>query len=276
MPDSFNFDNTDMSGADYGLTVLPYDEPWMPKPMMSKSRPPQGAVEFHGVNFQEGVIALDCLVTGADASDLHTKRDAIVLKLNPKLGNKRIDLHAITDRFWYGRLTSAIPASLKGGGHVLFGLKFETVEAAHGTTLEDDTFTILTDPDTFNIDSAGAIGGTEYGHPTWYIRNTTGGTVTGNIVLNNTTTGESLTWAGSFEDDKWLRIGNEDAAGRFGYSIDKSDGTGADATAETYSSVMSGYVSGDWPRLKPNVQNFISITGLSAGTMRWTYRDRFI
>ena len=274
MPNSFSYDGTDMSN--YGLTLLPYDEPWMPKPLLSKSRPPQGAAEFHGVNFLEGIITLECLVKGSSTSDLHTKRDAIVLKLNPKLGNKRIDLHEITDRFWYGRLISSIRAPQKGDRNTRFGLTFETVNAAHSTTLDDDTFAIVSDPDTFDVDSGGAIGGTEYAHPTWYVRNTTGSMVTGNIVLANTTTGETLTWSGIFEDDRWLRIGREDAAGRFLYTLGKSDSTGADPTAETYSNVMSGYVSGDWPRLKPDVQNAMSITGLSAGTVRWLYRDRFI
>lgn len=275
MADSFSYDSTDLDAL--GLNVQPYNEPWMATPNLSKARPPQGPAEFHGVNYREGVVTLDCVVRGTSTADLHSKLDIIVLLLDPTLGNKRIDLDEITDRFWYARLVSGIPAPQKGDRSTTFQLRFETAGSGHSTTEDDDTFTILTDPDGFNVDSAGAIGGTAKTSPVWYIRNTTGADVTGTITLQNTTLNDpALSWSGTLEDDRWLKVGGIDAVGRFFYSLRKSDGTGADPTIETYTSVISGYNSGDWPLLKPNTQNAMNVTGLSAGTVRWVYRDRFI
>lgn len=275
MANSFSYDSTDLAGL--GLTVQPYDEPWMPIPNLSKARPPQGPAEFHGVNYQEGVIILNCVVRGSSTADLHSKLDTIVLLLDPRLGNKRIDLDEITDRFWYARLVSGIQAPQKGKMSTTFQLRFETVEGGYSTTEDDDTFTIASSPDTFNVDSAGAIGGTSEALPVWYIRNTTGGDVTDQIILQNTTlSNPALIWKGNLNDDRWLKIGSVNAAGRFLYTIEKSEGTGSDATSETYSRVIGSYVSGHWPVLKPGTQNAMTITGLSAGTMRWVYRDRFI
>lgn len=275
MANSFSYANTDLDGL--GLNVQPYDEPWMPVPNLSKARPPQGPAEFHGVNYQEGSIVLDCVVRGSSKADLHTKLDAIVLLLDPTLGNKRIDLDEIPDRFWYARLVSGIPAPQKGAMATTFQLKFETTGPGHRTTEGDDTFAIASDPDSFNVDATKAIGGTAKTSPVWYIRNTEGADFTGTITLQTTTLNDpAFSWTGTLEDDRWLRIGRVDAVGRFLPELAKSDGTGADPTAETYTSVISGYNSGDWPLLKPNTQNAMSVTGLSAGTIRWVYRDRFI
>ncbi len=275
MADSFSWNTTDL--ATLGLNVQPYNEPWMPVPNLTKARPPQGPAEFHGVNYQEGSILLDCVVRGSSTADLHSKLDTIVLLLDPTLGNKRIDLDEIPDRFWYARLVSGIPAPQKGAMTTTFRLRFEMTGGGHSTTEDDDTFTIASDPDSFNVDSGGAIGGTAKTSPVWYIRNTTGGIVGTPITLQNTTLNDpAFSWEGVLEDGRWLRIGSINAAGRFLPALDKSDGAGADATAETYTSVMSGYNSGDWPLLKPNVQNAMAVTGLSSGVMRWVYRDRFI
>lgn len=275
MANSFSYDTTDLDGL--GLNVQPYNEPWMPVPNLTKARPPQGPAEFHAVNYQEGSIILDCVVRGSSTADLHSKMDAIVLLLDPTLGNKRIDLDEITDRFWYGRLVSGILTPQKGDRSTTFKLKFETTGAGHSTTEDDATFTIASDPDSFNVDSAGAIGGTSKTLPVWYIRNTEGGDVTGTFTLQNTTLNDpAFSWTGTLEDDRWFRIGSVNAIGRFLYTLDKSDGTGADPTAETYTSVISGYNSRDWPLLKPNTQNAMTVTGLSSGTVRSVYRDRFI
>ncbi len=275
MADSFSYDSTDLDTL--GLNVQPYNEPWMPIPNLSKSRPPQGPAEFHGVNYQEGSIVLDCVVRGSSTADLHSKLDTIALLLDPTLGNKRLDVDEITDRFWYARLVSGIQAPQKGDRSTTFQLRFETVEGAHSTTLDDATFTIATDPATFQVNFASAVGGTAKSRPVWYIRNTTGGPIIGTITLQNTTLNDpAFSWSGQFEDDRWLRIGSLDAAGRYLFTLDKSDTGGADPTAETYTSVISGYNSGDWPLLKPGTQNAMSITGVPAGTMRWIYRDRFI
>lgn len=276
MANSFSYNTTDL--ATLGLNVQPYDEPWMPVPNLSKARPPQGPAEFHGVNYQEGSIVLDCVVRGSSRADLHSKMDAIVLLLDPTLGNKRIDLDEIPDRFWYARLVSGIPAPQKGQMSTTFQLRFETVEHAHSTAEDDDTFTIESSPDSFSVDSGGAIGGTAPARPVWYIRNTSGGTLTNQIIFQNTTLSDpAWTWkATGVQNNRWLRIGSVNAAGRFLYTIDKSDGTGADATAETYSNVIQNYVSGNWPILKPNTQNSMTISGFPAGTVRWVYRDRFI
>lgn len=276
MANSFSYDSTDLDTL--GLNVQPYNEPWMPIPNLSKARPPQGQAEFHGVNYQEGMIILDCVVRGSSVSDLHSKMDAIVLLLDPTLGNKRIDLDEITDRFWYARLVSGIQAPQKGQMSTTFQLHFETVEHGYSITEDDNSFTIASNPDSFTVDSGGAIGGTAPTTPVWYIRNTVGSNVTGDILLKNDTLGDPVfKWNGTLEDDRWLRIGSILlSSGRFLYTLRKSDGTGNDPTIETYTNVISGYRSGDWPILKPNVQNTMTVTGLSAGTVRWVYRDRFI
>lgn len=276
MADSFSYDSTDLAGL--GLNVQPYNEPWMPVPNLTKARPPQGPAEFHGVNYQEGQIVLDCVVRGSSASDLHSKLDAIVLLLDPTQGNKKIALDEIPGRFWLARLVSGIQAPQKGQMATTFQLRFETAGPGYSTTEDDDTFTIASNPDSFNVDSAGAIGGTAPTTPVWYIRNTTGGDVTGSILLQNVTLNDpTFQWIGTLEDDRWLRIGSIlVSSGRFLYTLRKSNGTGANPTIETYTNVIDGYKFGDWPILKPNTQNAMVVTGLSSGTVRWVYRDRFI
>jgi hypothetical protein len=134
---------------------------------------------------------------------------------------------------------------------------------------------IASSPDTLTI--ANVTGNVSRIPVEIYIRNTTGGDLTSTaITVANDTTGDTITWKGTLQDDRWLRFGSIDTKGRFAATIEKSDGTGADPEAEAYTSVESGYQSGDWVRLKGGVDNDITITGVSAGTIEYTYRGRYL
>jgi len=269
MANSLAYDSVDLGGASYGLTLLRTPLPRFPSPVLDIQTPAQGRGFSQGVNYDPRVMALPMGLAASSHADIQTKLDALALVLDVT-ADKKIQLDQITDRYWMGRLNAPIESFRRGSVGAGFMLEFLLADrAAYSTTEEDNTFSIVSDPDTFNVESAAAVAGTDFVYPVWYIRNTTGGNIT-TLTLNNTTTSESLTWNATLEDNRWLKIDLTN------FVISKSASTNADATAETYSASMGGWATGSvWPRLQPNVQNAMSVSGLSSGTARWIYRARF-
>jgi hypothetical protein len=108
-------------------------------------------------------------------------------------------------------------------------------------------------------------GGTEYAQPVYTItQNAAGGAVT--VVLNNTTTNESITWAGTFESTDELKI---DTARKV---VELSTDAGS-----SYSNAMDGKSAGGvFPRLSPGVSNTLTVTGLTDASMATVYTARYI
>jgi len=270
---SFIFDGTDMRS--HGLTVVDWDIPEFPPVIAEAHTPLEGDTEISSVSFGPREITLDCAVTATSEANLQTAMDAIKKVCNPLLTDKVLTIDdAEPSRQYRGRFLAASSQRVKGKWGAIFSFTFLGRPYKEATSATTGTDTISADPEAWAISS---VTGTANRIPLMvYVRNTTGGNTTNAIVLTNTTNSETITWTGTLEDDRWLRFGFFATDGRYETSISKSDSTGADATAEDYTSVISGYTSGDWVRLKGGETNNLTIAGLSAGSIAWEYTGRYL
>lgn len=270
---AFTFDGTDLST--YGLQVGHFASPVTGDPVVETTGSPAGGYRFEGSGYGPNTVSLPCYVEGSSTSDLRSKLDSIAGLLDVRNHAKKLTLDAIANRYWTAICASRIPPD---NGHELwaeFTLTFHLEGHAYASTATTGSETIATDPDTFQITSpAGNVEATCI----HYVRNTTGGDVTGTIQVNNLTRSEYIKWIGTLENGRWLRIGSEDSAGRFLFSFDKSTASGADPTVLSYSNVKSGIPTdgGDWVMLTEGVNNDIQISGLSSGSYQYAYRARYL
>jgi phage-related protein len=236
-------------------------------------------VDLQAVPFRPGGVAqdtnldslrinLDCIVEAVSAAKLKTQMGALKTKLFSRTDQSlRLDFQS--DRYWLARLTSKIEGPILGVTNIEFPLTFIAADPIAYSTVETDTEdeAITSSPDTIAVGSAGTSLDETFSEPVWYVRNTTGGGVS-SITVNNTTTGESLTWANFINSGFWLKIDSSTMTCYRGQS------STSDATASTYVEAMAN-VSGIFPRLDTLVENSITVTGLSAGTLRAIYRVRY-
>jgi hypothetical protein len=233
-----------------------------------------GDSHFTTVSHTKRGISLVCSVVADSKLALQSNLDDIRRILNPLLADKVFTFDDFANRRYVGRVVSMSAPTAKGRWGVVFNIDLVTLAYTQALTETNASASIATDPDTLTIS---AVAGSASRIPCeFYIRNETAGTITNTITLTNDTTGEAISWTGTLQDDKWLRFGSLGTDGRFSSVIQISDSTGADPEAETYFGVESGYNSGDWPRLKGGVDNSITVTGVSTGTLEWTYRGRYI
>jgi hypothetical protein len=218
---------------------------------------------------------LNCAVRATTKAALQTNMDSITGILNPMLADQVILFDDFPDRRFIGRVVSVSAPEVKGRWGFAFTVTVSTMAHLQSLGETNASQPIASSPDTLTI--ANVTGNVSRIPVEIYIRNTTGGDLASTaITVANDTTGDTITWKGTLQDDRWLRFGSIDTKGRFAATIEKSDGTGADPEAEAYTSVESGYQSGDWVRLKGGVDNDITITGVSAGTIEYTYRGRYL
>ena len=270
---TFTFNGVTMST--YGMHVGEGNDEWMPTPSVQLAGSPAGGYRFGGQGYAAGEITLPCYVIGVDASTYATYRDALMRTLDVTVGAKKLTIETIPNRYWLAILKSGIMPPHYASYDTLFDLTFGLEGYAYDTTPVTGSDTINATPFNFNIS---APAGSAPATVTWYVRNTTGATVTGNIKIDSTTMGEYIEWYGAFPTGYWIRCGSVDSDGRYVYSLDLSTSGGADPTVLTYANAKSGITAngGDWPRLKVNVTNVISITGLSAGSVQYAYTPRYI
>lgn len=272
MSNSLTFDGVDLSL--YKLQVEDHSVPLMGDIVFAEHSAAFGDSEFTSVNHAKRNITLACTVTGTSQENLKNNMESILGTINPILGDKVFTLDDIPNRRFIGRVMGISEPSVKGRWGYSFSISL--VALAHTQDLDETnaSASIATDPDTLTVPVVrGNISRTP---AEFYIRNETGAALTSaTITLANNTTSETISWTGTLADDQWLRFGTLDSNGRFTASIALSDSTGSDPEAETYTSAISGYTSGDWPRLKGGVENSITVTGVSTGTLEWTYRGRY-
>ena len=274
MGSSFSFDSTDLgdgTAGTYGLIVEKTSLQGSAAPALDVQIPPQGLGVVQAAHHGARAIGLNCIVRGASEADVFTKIDSLIFKLDPRNGPKALKLDQIGNRYWLATLASPPNFEWAGGLAARTTLNFIAADQyGYSTTESDDSFSLVSSPDTFNVESAGAVGGTAHARPVWYVRNETGGSV-GSVVLTNTTLAETTTWVGTLGDDYWLKF---DSAAQ---QISKSATNGSDPTGLTYTVSMGGWQTGSvFPRLKPATQNACAVTGVSAGTVRWVYRARYL
>lgn len=274
MANSFSYGGTDMSTL--GVFVAAGVAPWAPSPSIQAAGSPGGGYRLGGQGYRQGRAILPVVMRATSMANLNTYRDSIARTLDVTNGAKKLTIDSITDRYWIALWDSEIAAPNNyPGANTRFDLGFTLEGHAYGTTAVTGTSALATDPDDFTIS---APAGNAPATTVWYIRNETGSTYTGNIRLDSSTMGEYIEWYGELGDDYWLRIGSEDANGRYEYSLGKSTTNGGTPSALTYTDARSGVTTngGDWPRLKVAVTNTIQVTGLSAGTVNYSYRPRYI
>lgn len=259
----------------YNLRVEDYNLPFMAQTIFTAHSTSGGDSQFTSINSLHRTITIDCYVSSDTESGLRDNMEAILERVNPVLGDKSFSIDKIPDRRYIGRVSAISTPSVKGMWGYTFTMTVQALSEAQDESETNTAQAIASDPDTLTFaDIAGNVSRTP---AEFYIRNETGGNLTSTaITLTNGTTNESIIWNGTLNDDQWLRIGEIDSDGRFSASIGLSDSTGADPEAESYTSAISGYTSGDWPRLKGGSDNAITVDGVSAGQLEITYRGRYI
>jgi hypothetical protein len=80
----------------------------------------------------------------------------------------------------------------------------------------------------------------------------------------------------TIQNGYWIQIGQLDSDGRFSPVLKMSSASDADPDNVSFIDIISMYTLGDWPRLKGGVDNDITITGISTGTLLWKYRARYL
>lgn len=269
---SMTWDGTDLGL--YRFQVVDHSVPFMADITFAEHIAAFGDAEFTSTNYEKRNITLRCSVTGDTSTELDANMSEVLRVMNPILGDKVFTIDGLKNRF-VGRATSFSEPSIKGRWGYEFAIGVVALAHTQDETETNASGAIGADPSTITVPTVS--GNVSRTFAELYVRNTTGGTLTDtSITLDNSTTNESITWKGTLLDDQWIRFGTLDDNGRFSASIDTSDGTGADPEAETYSSAITGYVSGDWVRLKGGIENSITVTGVATGTLEWVYRGRYL
>ena len=270
MSNSMHYNGTDLSGTTYGLTVVrPTPRRIVANPILSSNNVPQsyGGLAYCG-GFGMVEIGATVVCEGSSISDLASKMDALKYLLNPMNGEKSIRFDHQSDRYWLGRLMNEIEAADIGDRSSQFDLRFLCSDSrAYGTTdRSSPDITISATPQVLTIEAAAAVVGTAPTNPTWVIKNTSGATVS-SLSLANATTGETWAWTGTLINTTgWLRI----TTGLGGKTEVSTNSGGA------WSDSNLGVTGQGFPTLAGNVQNSLTLTGLSGGTVVLTYTPRYL
>jgi predicted phage tail component-like protein len=263
MANSFSFDGTDMAGASYSLTLQREAVPMIaPLDVASYNVPYAYGGYVYGTNVQPLSITCNCVITGTSISNLWTKIDAIKAKLYTN-ETKALIFDYLSTRRYLARLTEFGAASFLGTTGAEFTLTFiAPMGIAEATSATTQTVTVDETPESFNVPASSVVAGTAYAHPVWTY--TAAGSVT-SLTLANTTTSESVTWAGTLASGHMLRFDAERMI------VEKSTDSGTSWTAD-----MSGVNSGVFPTLQPAVANACTLTGATAGSLGISYRARYL
>ncbi len=272
MATSITWNGTDLSI--HGFVITQKKIPVLPDMIFNVHAAIGGDSLTSAVNYTMRQFSLDCAVTGNSELDLQTNMDAVLNLLNPLVSDRTLIIDDESNRRYVARVTGITEPIFEGHWGKGFTVSFQGLAHKQELAETNASIAIATDPDVLVTP---VITGNAVRIPVEiYVRNETGASTTGTITVANGTTSETISWKGTLEDDRWLRFGTIDTLGRFSATIEKSDSTGADPEAEAYTSVESGYQSGDWCRLRGGVTNSFTITGISTGTLETTYRGRFI
>lgn len=269
MANSMHYNSIDLSGSSYGLTVLEETFPLQAQPQTDV----QGVAQWYGgvsrsPGFGPLMIPVRCVVGGDSASDLVAKLDALKYALNPRNGEKTLRFDWMSTRYWKAVLSNIGDLSAHGVRWKEFDLAFVAGDCrAYSTTNRTSPdFTVNSDPYSMTVESGPtAVAGTAPCDPVWVIKNTSGGNVT-SFTLENETTGDSISWAGTLANNDWIRL--DIARG----VVEKSTDSGANWT-NANSGVVGSYAD---IVLSGSVTNTVTLTGFSAATVVLTYTARYL
>ena len=268
MARSLHFNGTDLSGASYGVTVLRHAVSFTAAPRVERYMIGNRQGGFSQGGFLGArQISCDCIVTASSNDDLDDKLDAIKLLMDPRAGDKSIRFDHMNDRYYLGRIDGDIDFDYVGPNSALMELRFTCANPsayAHSETTQ--SITIDASPDTNAVPASGSLAGTDYTYPVWTIQNTSGGTLSSGITINNATTGEIIQVDYVLSNGHYLRIDSSRQR------VDSS--TNNSTWISRMTSINTNYTR--FPRLKPAVSNSIIVTGANGCALTVTYRARFL
>ena len=273
MAKSFTYGGVDM--ADYNVQVVEFDVPEMATIPLKTHAAIYGDSAFTSTNHTIREIKLKLSVGGTSETDMYSNIDALKGALNPILADKVLSIDAIPNRRFLGRTKAISQPSVKGRWVRVFDVSIVTLAHTQASAEVTSSGALATSPDTVTIS---AVAGNVSRTPAeFYLRNTTGAAITsGTITLENETTNETIIWKGTIPNGYWLRFGTLNDNGTHKSTIQMSTTGGADPSILLYANAEVGYQSGDWTRLKGGVDNDITVTGITTGTLLWVYRGRYL
>lgn len=267
MAHSIAWNSTDLAGASYGLTVVsPVFPVAAPQTLDLQSVPyaPDIAQMKHD---GARLFPVDVVIVGTSTADMESKLDSLnaLFKVNADRTLEFDDY--FNGRYWNVRYQGGLESAAFEGDRVCRASLTFIANDPHAFDTTERTspdFTLTGTSDTATVESGAGPGGTATIKPEWILKDPTP-TGASSIVVNNTTTGESITWPNNLADNEWLKIDTD------AQHISKSTDSGAN-----YTDSMGG-VTGTFPTLDPTQQNSVTVSGMTAGmTLTLTYRKRYL
>jgi hypothetical protein len=266
MANSFHFNAVDLSGVNYGVTVLNSTMfPVSPVPRIDIQPVAYGASVSQRRFFEPRGIQLDVRIAGTSSDNLE-ERLMNLSTLFAQTEDKSLRLDSFRSAWYFlcrytGGLENVEYRGLQAAKCSLTFIAPDPIGYSVTERTSPDISITSTNHD-FDMESAAAVAGNWYATPVWIIKATNGAT---NPSITNTTTDETYTWSSSLSSGSWLKVDS-----RTMQTTMSSD------EGETWSNYELS-VSGRYPRLLGGTQNSLNVSGVVAGgSLSITYRARIL
>ena len=271
----FEWNDTDLSSSTYGLTLARMPIPYAAEAIYSTIEAALGRGTSKATNFAPVAFDLECIIDGTSLSDVTSKIELIKKLMHPFEGAGKFEIPSFADRYWLIDEVAGFTGDAYQAAARLALRLIARDPHAFATSMTEDSFSIDASPKTLNTSS---VPGSTHCDAVYYIRNSTGGTYNDTITITNETYSNFFKVKPSMPDGRWLKIGSHDSLGRYRNTLEMSTASGADPEALTYSSIVSTFINGDWPRLKHGEANELTVTAaaLATSAMEVHYRGRYL
>lgn len=271
MAHSISWDGTDLAGSSYGLTVVSGGFPVVAPQRLDVQEIPYAPDIAQGKHSGARAFSVDVMIVGTSTANLEAILDNLAALFDVERDTTKEKSLEFDDyfngRYWMVRYQGGLEdADFEGDRTCTATLNFIAPDPfGHNTTERTSPdFTLTGTSHVIAVESGGAPGGTAIIRPVWILKDPTA-TGASTLVLNNTTTLESITWPNNLADNEWLEIDSQ------AQHIRKSVDSGANWTDSM------GGVFGTFPTLDPDRQNSVTISGMTDGmTLTLTYRKRYL
>ena len=251
---------TDLSGVTYDLTVGRVKFPWFAAPRISEIDMPQIDGVYLDCNYLGGAtLTITCHIIGTNAADTLANLDAVLGKIDPRLGAQYIKLDALSTRVFHGMLAKEINEEWRGEHALIFDAVFRLGRAFSQST--SATSQTVSSPASFNVPATGAVAGNVDLRPTITVKAHTGGALT----ITNVTTGEKVSTNTDMAAGTWWKFDSD----RKVIEVSTDGGT----TWSANQAVLGTYAN--FPSLTAGVANAFTITGGTGGTVAVDYSARY-
>ena len=203
-----------------------------------------------------------CFIYGDSISAIQTMLTNAMRTLNEPSA-KVLEIGTFTDRYWLAQFTGASNLEWIGSKAARFNLNFVSTDPhAYSNSLTSLSFTQNSGPDSHTITALEAAG-SAWAEP---IITLDPDTSPSSVIIANAATGESTTYGTTFTEGATNRLRCH--SGLFLWQTSTDSGA-------NWTTAMTG-VSGTFPRIKPGVENIITITGFAAGGVAVEFRARYL